>query len=228
MNINISNVTLLPLSLFPKSTVRFTRSLGIGIQMVPVWGAYQLGMALQPDEVSSLEPAWSYEPLISRLKRKDYKGALIDTAFFGSPTRSIQVENFLLKRFPDALRIDFDGGVIKEVAFRKGSTEAVNDFMHRKVVFDSWHIRELDNTNPIPSLERLSLFSKVVALHLQTRYRPELDEFVKTGKGYLADFLTTFKHLDVPIVIELMPNQLGTSPKETLKTVVNRIQDLTS
>ena len=227
MNIAISNVSLLPYSINPNWTLDLIRSLEIGLQLVPVWGAHELVMKASQAEVISLEPAWSHEPLFPRFF-KDPIGASMNFGFFGTSSRSKELEDILRKKFPNSIHIDFPDSNVREIAFRKNIFERIHDFDNMPVVFDSWHIRELEPKTPIKSLEMILEHVQVSALHLQTRSIDELSELIEKGAGYLANFLKTFGHLNVPIVIELAPQHLLCKPREKIKVVVKRIQDLTA
>lgn len=224
--IAVSNISLIPRYIDSNSMFDLISQLGIGLQLVPTWGAKEIADKLDPSQVTSLEPIWSYETIFKRLKKIEIKGGLMNLGFFGSIKRAIEVETHLRAKFPNSIHIDFSDSDIIEVCPRGND---IDHFFGKKVVLDSCHIKEFkDSSNPITLLEKVADKSEVMALHLQTRDKGEFDEFINFGTGYLSKFLKAFKHLNVPIVMEMAPHHIMFNTEEKLGIIKARIEELTA
>lgn len=227
------------LSLFPRSwgndgvfrTLDLTDDLGIGLQLVPLWGWTRHTLEIIPKEsVLSYEGAWlpshEFRYIFKRVRQGDYP-ALYQPFLFGFNPRLLEAAFRTL--FPNAIGIDTEDNGVIETSPRRGMTIGKWCAYSPGIVVDTWHIREEPRIacNALDFLLQLVDGNNIKLIHLQTRNTDELEEFVNKGTGILYDCLEILKYAgpNIPVIVELSPVHFLFSPRKLLHVIKKRIED---
>ena len=211
----------------------------VGLQLVPFWPHLwlqkRLKKALKDIPVISFEGPWSRKWIWDRLDAEDHDffATYLNDVLFGLPWAMNRKIKTLSKMFPAALEIDTGRGCsVQEIG---KDTDLVGLSRDTPLVLDSWYLGEnIERGRPFAHREHAdsdyfkvvdSILSdhNVVMIHLQTRSKKMLSDFLTSNKSLMAGFLArVLEHNpNHKIIIELPP---GWITKDS--SIIQRVRKL--